>query len=162
MAAKIHELQGYAGLQLTSVLTGPLMLDAAIRLNYHGVDGSAMQGAPRGIDPADLHPPERRGMDETEETDERDGPEVALELEEALPAAPPRARRHTDSRPPAPVRAAPAPPQPAAAPASGAGEEVVLQALVQLLVEKGLLDREELAQRINALGRGPAPRAPRR
>jgi hypothetical protein len=151
---RLDALQMATGLTVCPVLIGFGELDAGLRRHYG------------------IHAEGERGSDEDEAgsdigSDARVGPDCLRHGDEALASdvrsAPAPAAKAEASRAPAAKAAAEAPRAPAAAPASAAADKddkpgeiptrQILQALTQVLIEKGVLTREELLSQVRSLKR---------
>lgn len=137
--AALDELAFQLGERLQPVLIRPSELEDAIQRHYYpetpASTGDAVTAPPR--------PPE---LGEDTET--------APELPPADPLLHPlRARHPADTEDTAPALPEAADPGPGAARAEASDPSLVLRALSQLLVEKGVIDGDELVERVRALAR---------
>ena len=136
----LDELAFQLGEQLQPVLIGPTELEEVIQQHYHGETLT-----PSGDG---LPPPRPQGTEEDTET----APELppADPLLHPAPAA--LRQQPADPEDTTPELAEAAQPGPGAGGAEAGDPTLVLRALSQLLVEKGVIERDELVERVRALG----------
>lgn len=148
----LDELSFQLGERLQPVLIGPAELEDALQRHYH-LDAQAGAG-----DPLSPMPPPDAGDADTDTAPElppadpllHPAPPSGQATQPRLGSGPPAAgpRRAPPARPPVAERD-PTPEEPPAAP-----PRVLLRALSELLLEKGVIDRDELARRLRDLGAG--------
>ena len=138
--AALDELAFQLGERLQPVLIRPTELEDAIQRHYYAETLSPSSDA--------LPPRSRMLPPRPPEEDTETAPELppADPLLHPAPAA--LRRQPADTEDTAPELAEP---EPAAAGAGASDPGVVLRALSQLLVEKGVIDRDELVERVRAL-----------
>jgi hypothetical protein len=141
----LEELAFQLGARIQPVLIGPAELEDALQRHYHGA-------APTGASPVSSPRAAARRPGPADEGETDTAPE--LPPPDPLLHPGPADTRASDSELAAAAPDAAQPPTEAAA-----QDRLILRALSQLLVEKGLLGRDELVSRLRALaaaGRGPA------
>jgi hypothetical protein len=156
----IDEVSFRTGRGVRPVLVGPVQLRQAVAAYYHGEEIPALRE--REIAEAPVVPGDTAPVFEGTELDDAGSWEFEENLEPTDPTAPAE-RAESDAEVPADAVVAEAPGDPAtttagtAPPPAGKPRDVptrqILQAVTRLLVERGILSREELLQEIRTVQR---------
>ena len=146
----LEDLSGQIGEKLRPVLVGPTELEEALKRHYHG---AALPGPANALPPVSVSQPRHQGPEETDTVpdlptfdpipDPGSEPLGSGSAPEASCGSPPGTALDLDT---APVLGEPA----AHEPSQGLEPGVILRALAQLLVEKGVITRDEFAERLRS------------
>ena len=154
----LDDLSFQIGEKLRPVLVAPTELEDALQRHYHG---ATLMGSTDDLPPVAVSSPQRPDPEDTETAPELppldtllapelESPAFASDPEPALGALPGAALDPSVE----PAVEAPS----ARDPSQGLEPQVILRALAQLLVEKGVITRDEFAERLRSIASQERPR----